>query len=122
VLVPITPSEFALDGFKYLVNGIGSFTRLNPGMRILGTFRSKWEKASYQSTIRIEEQLKLLDEGFLLDTTVPNAIAIENAVAERIPVNYTKKYKNSSVSLAFKELTTEILKRWDGKIIRLMAM
>jgi len=112
LVCPITPCEFALDAFSLVFDIVEFVNKYNPSLKLLGVFRSKWDKQSSTNTRLAEEEISKYG-NLVLQATIPNQAAVPNAVRERVPVNYSKGNKNSGVSKAYKALLQEILDRWN---------
>lgn len=112
LICPITPCEFALDGFSLVFDTVDFVNRYNPNLKVLGVFRSKWEKVNSVNTRKAEEEISKYG-SLTLQTSIPNQTAIPNSIRERVPVNYSKGNKHSSVAKAYKALLQEILDRWN---------
>lgn len=112
LICPITPCEFALDGFSLVFDTVEFVNKYNPALKVLGVFRSKWEKTNSANTKRAEEEISQYG-SLVLQTVVPNQTAIPNSIRERVPVNYSKGNKHSAVSKAYKALMQEVLDRWN---------
>jgi len=112
LICPITPCEFALDGFSLVFDTVEFVNKYNPGLKVLGVFRSKWEKVKSANTKRAEEEISKYG-SLVLQTVIPNQAAIPNSIRERVPVNFSKANKHSTVSKGYKALLQEILDRWN---------
>lgn len=112
LICPITPCEFALDGFSLVFDTVDFVNRYNPNLKVLGVFRSKWEKVKSVNTKKAEEEISKYG-SLTLQTSIPNQTAIPNSIRERVPVNYSKGNKHSAVAKAYKALLQEILDRWN---------
>lgn len=112
LLCPITPCEFALDGFSLVFDTVEFVNKYNPSLKVLGVFRSKWEKVNSINTKLAEEEIAKYG-SLVFQTVVPNQSAIPNAIRDRVPVNYSKANKHSTVAKAYKALMQEVLDRWN---------
>ena len=116
VICPILPCEFAIHGFDLLVNNIDSIReKYNKRLRVMGLFKSNWNKSNTTTVKDIECGLGYYDK-FLMNTTIPSSIDVEKSKNERIPLVYSS-CRNNQVSKNYMKLAEEILKRWE-RVIR----
>jgi len=118
VIIPVTPDEFAFQGIKIVDKTITDIRNggYNRDLRVLGIYRSLWEKANSHNTRLAEAELATFTGNAVFNTFIPNHVSVRNAMRERLPVNFHAKYKNTDVSNAFRSLMEEVMGRWNTRV------
>jgi chromosome partitioning protein len=126
VMIPVTPSEFALDGFRYLLSGINSIaTKWNTKLQVIGVFRSMWKNEERESTQYIQDELdhftQSMGSNILMNTVIRSSNSMDYALRERLPINYFRR-GISPITPGFKMLVEEMEERWKSGYKGMRAM
>ena len=109
LLVPIQCEYYALEGLTDLLNTIHKIkAKLNPNLNFLGLFRTMFDKRNKLSQ-QVSEQLLEHFKDKLFETTIPRNIRL--AEAPSFGMSAVILDPKSIGAIAYKSLTTEILKR-----------
>jgi chromosome partitioning protein len=112
VLIPSLPFYYSLLGLKDLLEIVESVTEegFNSRLRVVGILVNQMDR-----TLVSRESLDVLKAKFsklLFDTILPRTIKVEEALQVKKPV--WQYASDSSVSVAFKELIDEFLRKIKG--------
>ena len=105
LIVPLQSSKFSLDGIQSILDSLTTIRRrYNPSLSILGAVMTMYDKRTTLSRVMLEEIEKILP---LFKIKIPKSVLIEEA--HLLKKSIYEHASNSSVAIAYRALTKEIL-------------
>ena len=112
VIIPVQAEYFALEGLGLLVETIDLIkSNLNPTLEVGGVLLTMYDQRTNLSK-EIYKEINTYFDKKLFSTIVPRNIKLSEAPSHGLPISKYSQY--STGSLAFKNLASEFIKRFDN--------
>ncbi len=112
VIIPVQAEYFALEGLGLLVDTINLIkVSLNPKLEVGGVLLTMYDQRTNLSK-EIYKEINTYFDKKLFSTIIPRNIKLSEAPSHGLPISIYSQH--SSGSIAFRNLATEFIKRFDN--------